>query len=277
MDLRALSLSRLTKLRSLPQIKDLSGKGSRSKLIVASGVIAAMGFAVYGGAGLDGPGQSGGFNSVAQTEIPGRDRSDQAATRSFDRQPVTEGARQGAPADQKPADQKPADQKPAEQKPAEQKPEPRQPRPVAGLDQQQMENATAIVEAGQELGVPRRGMVIAVATAMQESTLRNLASGVLAESTEVPHQGTGWDHDSVGLFQQRSSTGWGPVKDLMDPKFAAKQFYKVLVTVPGWEQMALTDAAQRVQVSAFPYHYAKHEGNAETVVNEILSAKNPAV
>jgi hypothetical protein len=167
------------------------------------------------------------------------------------------------------------DQKPADAKPADQKPAPRKPQPVAGYSQVQMDNAAAIVEAGQALGVPRRGLVVAVATSMQECNLFNLASYVLPESLDYPNQGTGADHDSVGMFQQRTSSGWGAVKDLMDPKYAATQFYKGLVQVPGWEQMPLTYAAQAVQVSGFPEAYAKHEGNAETVVGEILSAQNP--
>jgi hypothetical protein len=145
--------------------------------------------------------------------------------------------------------------------------------PVAGLSQVQMENATMIVDAGLALQMPRRAMVIAVATAMQESTLLNRASEVLPESKNYPHQGTGWDHDSVGLFQQRTSTGWGAVADLMNPTYSATQFYLALQRVPGWQQLRLTEAAQAVQVSAFPEHYAKHETAAEAVVTEILAAR----
>ena len=83
--------------------------------------------------------------------------------------------------------------------------------PVAGLDQAQMDNAKAIVDAGREMEMPRRALVVAVATAMQESNLYNVASDVLPESQDYPHQGIGSDHDSVGLFQQRPSSGWGTV------------------------------------------------------------------
>ncbi|PWR07024.1 peptidase M23 [Micromonospora acroterricola] len=147
---------------------------------------------------------------------------------------------------------------------------PTDPAPVAGLDEDQMENAEAIVRAGREMGVPRRGLVIAVATAMQESNLYNVASGVLPESRDYPHQGVGWDHDSVGLFQQRSSSGWGPVGRLMDPEFATRQFLTALEQVPGWQHMRLTDAAQAVQVSAYPEHYQQHEWRATRVVSAIL-------
>lgn len=140
---------------------------------------------------------------------------------------------------------------------------------VAGLDAKQTANAKAIVEAAQDMGLPKKAMIIALSTAMQESNLYNLGSTVLAESQTVPNEGLGSDHDSVGLFQQRSSSGWGPVKKLMEPKFAATQFYKGLVNVPGWQGMAVTRAAQAVQVSAFPDAYAKHEGNATAVVNAL--------
>ncbi|MFD0742799.1 peptidase M23 [Phytohabitans flavus] len=142
--------------------------------------------------------------------------------------------------------------------------------PVAGLSQVQTENAAAIIRAGAKNGVPQRGMVIAVATAMQESTLLNRASEVLPESKLYPHQGTGWDHDSVGLFQQRTSSGWGPVADLMKPEYAATKFYQGLLQVPGWDQMPLTYAAQAVQVSAFPEAYAPHEPVATAVVQQLL-------
>jgi hypothetical protein len=143
------------------------------------------------------------------------------------------------------------------------------PIPVAGLSQTQMNNAQAIVNAGKALGLPKRAYVLAVACAMQESNLRNLASVVLPESFNFTTEGSGSDHDSVGLFQQRPSSGWGAVKDLMNPDFAAKQFYRALVQVPGWQGMALTYAIQTVQVSAFPEAYAKHEWRAQAVVDAL--------
>ncbi|MFI7488885.1 peptidase M23 [Micromonospora echinaurantiaca] len=150
------------------------------------------------------------------------------------------------------------------------KPRPVDPAPVAGLTEAQMENAEAIVRTGREMGVPRRALVIAVATAMQESNLYNYASGVLPESQNYPHQAIGWDHDSVGLFQQRPSSGWGPVRRLMEPEFATRQFLSALEQVPGWQRMRLTDAAQAVQISAYPEHYAKHEWRATKVVEAIV-------
>lgn len=241
-DLVNRSTQTLAKLRSVPQRVGWTAEERRARLLIASGVIAAMGIAAFGGGEVDHatPGRSE-LNVLAHSDDADRDRASRAS-RFLDRGVLS-------------------------------KPSPRQPRPTAGYGPVQMENARLIVEAGQEMGVPRRAMVIAVATAMQESNLLNRANEWVPESKNYDHQGTGWDHDSVGLFQQRPSTGWGAVKDLMDPKYAAKQFYKALLQVPGWEEMALTDAAQRVQVSAFPFHYAKHEGNAEAVVSEILAAQ----
>lgn len=142
--------------------------------------------------------------------------------------------------------------------------------PVAGLTQAQMENARAIVASGVKQKIPRFGLIVAIATAMQESNLYNVASEVLPESKNYPHQGTGWDHDSVGLFQQRTSTGWGAVRDLMQPTYAADQFFRALRKVPGWEMLSVTRAAQTVQGSAFPDAYAKHETRATTVVDALL-------
>jgi murein DD-endopeptidase MepM/ murein hydrolase activator NlpD len=88
---------------------------------------------------------------------------------------------------------------------------------------------------------------------MQESGLRNLPSG---------------DRDSVGLFQQRPSQGWGTIDQLQDPAYAAGKFYERLLTIPDWHTMTLTDAAQAVQRSAFPDAYAKWEDDAAALVQQ---------
>ncbi|MCP2329336.1 hypothetical protein HDA40_007843 [Hamadaea flava] len=141
--------------------------------------------------------------------------------------------------------------------------------PVAGLDKTQMKNAALIVKAGQDLGISERGQIVAVSTAMQESNLYNRASYVVPESLKYTHQGTGSDYDSVGLFQQRYTTGWGTVKSIMNPSESAKSFYRALQHVDGWQQMPITVAAQTVQGSAFPDAYAKHQGNATAVVKTV--------
>ena len=125
---------------------------------------------------------------------------------------------------------------------------------IGDWDSGQVGNAAAIVTTGARLGLPARGWVIAVATAMQESTLRNLAGG---------------DRDSVGLFQQRPSQGWGSPAQLQDPVYASEKFFAKLATISGWQTMPLTDAAQAVQVSAFPDAYAKWEASATQLVAAI--------
>jgi hypothetical protein len=121
---------------------------------------------------------------------------------------------------------------------------------------EQIKNAHAIMDAGQKMHLPARAWVIAIATSMQESQLSNIGD-----------LGNANDHDSLGLFQQRPSSGWGTPQQLQDPEYAATAFYKGLINVQGWNNMPLTDAAQAVQVSAFPDHYAKWETMADNMVN----------
>ncbi|MCK6064974.1 MULTISPECIES: LysM peptidoglycan-binding domain-containing protein [Microbacterium] len=130
------------------------------------------------------------------------------------------------------------------------------PAPAAdGLDAEQIANAQLIIAIGRELGVSERGIAIALGTAMQESWLRNLDWG---------------DRDSLGLFQQRPSTGWGTAEEIRDPARSTRAFFggaadpngtltRGLLDIPGWEGMSYTDAAQAVQISAFPERYAQWE------------------
>jgi cell wall-associated NlpC family hydrolase len=122
---------------------------------------------------------------------------------------------------------------------------------------EQVTNAATIVRTGQADGVPQYGWVIAVATAMQESDLVNLPNG---------------DRDSLGLFQQRPSQGWGSPAQIMDPVYAAGQFYSHLLRVPGWQNLPLTVAAQDVQGSAYPAAYAKWQQAAVTLVAHLTGS-----
>jgi hypothetical protein len=126
-------------------------------------------------------------------------------------------------------------------------------------DSAQRANATTIVRVGLALAVPARGEIVALAAAMQESQLYNLG-----------YLGANNDHDSLGLFQQRPSMGWGSAAQVTDPVYAATAFYLALKRVPGWESMAVTVAAQRVQRSAFPNAYAKWETDATSLVQKVL-------
>jgi murein DD-endopeptidase MepM/ murein hydrolase activator NlpD len=128
---------------------------------------------------------------------------------------------------------------------------------VGSWDAAQRSNAVRIVQVGAALGIPRRGWVIAVATAIQESRLYN-----------VGFLGAANDHDSLGLFQQRPSQGWGTPAQVSDPTYAATAFYRALLRVPDWQSLPLTVAAQRVQRSAYPDAYARHEPTATALVDQ---------
>lgn len=130
--------------------------------------------------------------------------------------------------------------------------------------EEQMRNAKIIVDTGKELGLPPRAWVIAVATATQESTLKNLG-----------HLGARNDHDSQGLFQQRPSSGWGTPAQITDPTYASTKFYKALQRIAGYENMPLTQAAQKVQVSAYPNHYAKWEVLAGHIIMGLENGTGP--
>ncbi|MEU8073047.1 hypothetical protein [Micromonospora sp. NPDC048169] len=228
------------------------------RVAVATGVTCCLGLI-----GVAGVGESGPAHLEVREAVADRAAAEQRASRDFTR--VAPPAAAALPPPAPTPSTAPATTKPP-QKPVRAQ----RPRPVAGLDQRQMDNAKAIVDVGRDMRMPRRAMVVAVATAMQESDLYNLASDALPQSFDHPHQGSGSDHDSVGLFQQRPSSGWGTVAQLMRPAYAARAFYAALREVPGWEDMSVTAAAQAVQVSAYPDAYARHEKRASTVVAALV-------
>jgi cell wall-associated NlpC family hydrolase len=117
---------------------------------------------------------------------------------------------------------------------------------VPGLEDpaEQIPNAKTIQATGVAMNIPARGQVVALATALQESGLRNLAYG---------------DRDSLGLFQQRPSQGWGTANEILDPVHASTMFYEALEKISGWQSLSVTQAAQAVQKSGFPEAYAKWE------------------
>ncbi|WP_030489185.1 hypothetical protein [Micromonospora chokoriensis] len=245
--------------------RDLAGR-RRAQVALATGVVCCLGLAAVAQVRNEDADAATRGGSLSSSELAQR-AEQQRASRGLERvaAPSTSAAAPSVAASPADPDTTAPARKVAPARPTD-------PAPVAGLDEDQMENAEAIVRAGRKMGVPRRALVIAVATAMQESNLYNVASGVLPESQDYPHQGVGWDHDSVGLFQQRSSSGWGPVGRLMDPEFATRQFLTALQQVPGWQGMRLTDAAQAVQVSAYPEYYQQHEWRATRVVDAIVPA-----
>ncbi|MGC5030957.1 hypothetical protein [Micromonospora sp. DT229] len=123
------------------------------------------------------------------------------------------------------------------------------------LNDEQVANTKAIIAATKKNGMDERAAVVSIATALQESKLENLG-----------HLGDRNDHDSQGLFQQRPSSGWGTVEQITDPEYSTTAFLKGLKQVDGWQDMPLTKAAQTVQVSAYPDHYAQWEQQAADLV-----------
>ena len=117
-------------------------------------------------------------------------------------------------------------------------------------DLEQMQNASTIAAVGVKIGVPTFGIEVAEATALQESKLYNV---------------TGGDRDSLGLFQQRPSEGWGTAAQIMDTTYSSTAFYEALMKVSNWQSLPLTVAAQDVQHSAYPGAYANHEDEADVL------------
>jgi hypothetical protein len=115
------------------------------------------------------------------------------------------------------------------------------------LDPGQADNAATIAAVTVRRGLPARATTIAFATALQESKLRNLSYG---------------DRDSLGLFQQRPSQGWGTAAQIQDPIHATNAFLDALVKIPGYDKLDVTVAAQKVQRSGYPQAYAQHETQA---------------
>jgi murein DD-endopeptidase MepM/ murein hydrolase activator NlpD len=139
-------------------------------------------------------------------------------------------------------------------------------RALPGLQQLtavQRSNARVIYTVGVQLGVPYRGEVIAIATALQESSLINKAVAT--------------DHDSLRLFQQRPSEGWGTPAQILDPVYTATAFYRRLRGVDGWERLPLTEAAQAVQRSGYETAYAKWEPLATALAADAAAATGKIV
>jgi hypothetical protein len=124
------------------------------------------------------------------------------------------------------------------------------------LTTEQSANAATIAAVARSRGLPARATVIALATAQQESRLRNLDHG---------------DRDSLGLFQQRPSQGWGTPEQVRDPVYAAGKFFDHLVELPGWETGRLTEVAQAVQRSGFPEAYQQWETMADALTAALLA------
>ncbi len=130
------------------------------------------------------------------------------------------------------------------------------------LETDQAANATTIAAVGKRLGLPDHAVTIALAAALQESRLRNLSYG---------------DRDSLGLFQQRPSQGWGTATEILTPSYAAAAFYRALEKVSGWQTLPLTVAAQKVQISGAPTAYAQWESEARALASAFTGETEAAL
>ena len=150
------------------------------------------------------------------------------------------------------------------------------------LNRQQLTHAGTIISTGANMpGVGRDGILVALMAALTESTLRQLANtGTYPESADYPNDGNGSDHDSLGLFQMRPQAGWGSVEELMDTRYQARAFYggpdgpnypspRGLLDTPGWQHMDKGEAAQAVEVSAYPDRYQNYEPVARTILDAL--------
>jgi len=155
------------------------------------------------------------------------------------------------------------------------------------LDEDQLANAAVIVSVGNRLGVPRRGVIVALAVASQESRFLNYANDGegddlswiqqgIDQSLALPHQAVGTDHGSLGVFQQQWPW-WGTMQELLDPATAAAKFYTALLAVPGWQSMTVTQAGQAVQNSAYPDAYADDEALAVQLLTDPAAAGGTAI
>lgn len=152
------------------------------------------------------------------------------------------------------------------------------------LNKKQLTHAATIITVGSRIeGVTRDGVQIAIMAALTESTLRQLANtGTYPESGSYPNDGNGSDHDSLGLFQMRPQSGWGSVAELMDPEYQVAAFFggpsgpnypspRGLLDIPGWQSMGKGEAAQAVEVSAYPDRYNDYEPVAEKILATLTS------
>lgn len=148
------------------------------------------------------------------------------------------------------------------------------------LTARQLAVAEDYVSIGRQLGIPRDGQIISIMMALQESSLRVLANANVPASLGYPNDGVGSDHDSLGSAQQRPAAGWGTVEQLMDSAYNVRAFYggpggpnrgspRGLLDIRGWQSMTKGQAAQAVQVSAFPELYARWEAEATAIVDAL--------
>ncbi|MFK3979850.1 hypothetical protein ACI2K4_05645 [Micromonospora sp. NPDC050397] len=246
-------------------------EGNRRKAVLTLAGVAVVGGLAAGPALASEDSTSPNVNPAAAAQLRQAAMADKTEIKSLVGQPSPDGGQPATGATEQPTvvDSKPVDsaKRMLADKPAE-KPSLGDLMPYGTQGQQvstplnddQWSNARAIVQTAKREGVGERGAVIGVATSLQESKLNNFG-----------HLGYLNDHDSLGLFQQRPSSGWGTPSQITDPDYASSAFFNGLKRVNGWQDMPLTVAAQTVQVSAFPFAYAQWENQAAHIVQDLWS------
>lgn len=153
------------------------------------------------------------------------------------------------------------------------------------LNKRQLTHAATVITTGaRTTDVGREGVLVALMAALTESTLRMLANtNAYPESANYPNDGDGSDHDSLGLFQMRPASGWGTVPELMDPEYQAAAFFggpsgpnagspRGLLDIAGWQLLDPGEAAQTVEVSAYPDRYQNYQPVAESILAALTRA-----
>lgn len=250
----------------LTRFDDEHPNGKRARRVAVVGLAVA----VFTGTGATAAWALSNSDEPQTTEVA-------AATAETTDEAVTEEAAE----DEATTEEEAVEEEPAEEESTEAAPEPEKQEtgPVvldsgtAGLDSEQLANAVTIIETGKELGFEERGWAVALATAMQEAKMYNAASEAVPESFNYTDSSVTYsDHDSVGIFQQRTSMGWGSIEELMDVSTSASKFYNTLKKIDGWQNMSIAQAAQSVQISAYPDYYAQWEDEAWTIIEAYKSA-----
>lgn len=158
---------------------------------------------------------------------------------------------------------------------------------VVTLNSTQLNHAGQIIKnAAQNERIGRKGALIALMAALTESSLLMYANSNVPDSTDYPHDAVGSDHDSLGLFQMRPSTGWGSVKNLMDEDYNAKAFFggptgpnypspRGMLDINGWATMDPGVVCQAVEVSAFPDRYQNYQPVAQAILDALTVTEKP--
>jgi murein DD-endopeptidase MepM/ murein hydrolase activator NlpD len=155
------------------------------------------------------------------------------------------------------------------------------------LNKRQLTHAATIIGVGaRTANVGREGARIALMASLTESTLRMLANtSAYPESADYPNDGIGFDHDSLGLFQMRPVSGWGTVPELMDPDYQARAFFggpsgpnagspRGLLDIPGWQLLDPGEAAQAIEVSAYPDRYQNNQPIADSILTALTRPRS---